>query len=226
MQANTPYAEVRGQWSESQLAHARILSELASQLLSIKNQESRVQGSAIRNPQFAIRNSQSAISNPLSAGLTGQGGKAQPAGMNALNRYVDPLYCILRLIIGLMFASHGGQKILGFPPGGHGAGEGSLLIGAWIELVGGLLIAFGLLTRIAAFISSGEMAVAYFMVHAAGKALDHSPAATEQFFPLLNKGEPAVLYCFIFLFIFFYGPGRYALDTLIFRRPPATAAAV
>jgi putative oxidoreductase len=219
MEANTPYAEIRGHWSESQLAQARILSELASQLLSIKNQESRVQGSAIRNPK-------SEISNPLSAGLTGQGGKAQPAGMNALNRYVDPLYCILRLIIGLMFASHGGQKILGFPPGGHGAGEGSLLIGAWIELVGGLLIAFGLLTRIAAFISSGEMAVAYFMVHAAGKALDHSPAATEQFFPLLNKGEPAVLYCFIFLFIFFYGPGRYALDTLIFRRPPATAAAV
>jgi putative oxidoreductase len=146
--------------------------------------------------------------------------------MNALNRYVDPIYCILRLIIGLMFACHGGQKILGFPPGGHGAGEGIFLIGAWIELVGGLLIAFGLLTRIAAFISSGEMAVAYFMVHAAGKALDHSPAATEQFFPLLNKGEPAVLYSFIFLFIFFYGPGRYALDTLIFQRPPATAAAV
>jgi putative oxidoreductase len=99
-------------------------------------------------------------------------------------------------------------------------------VGAIIELAGGFLIAFGLLTRVAAFISSGEMAVAYFMVHAAGKALNHPPVPTEQFFPLLNKGELAVLYCFIFLFIFFYGPGRYALDTLIFQRRPATAAAV
>src|SRR5437868_15436923 len=99
--------------------------------------------------------------------------------MNALNRYVDPVYCILRLIIGLMFACHGGQKLLGFPPGGQGAGEGIMLLGGWIELVGGLLIAFGLLTRIAAFISSGEMAVAYFMIHAAGKALNHAPTTTD-----------------------------------------------
>ena len=159
--------------------------------------------------------------------LTGNGGKAQPRVMNALNRYLDPIYCILRLIIGLMFACHGGQKILGFPPGGHGAPTDALSwVGAIIELAGGFLIAFGLLTRVAAFIASGEMAVAYFMVHAAGKALDHPPDASEQFFPLLNKGELAVLYCFIFLFIFFYGPGRYALDTMIFRRRPETAAAV
>ena len=147
--------------------------------------------------------------------------------MNALNRYVDPIYCILRLIIGLMFACHGGQKILGFPPGGQGAPTDALSwVGAIIELVGGFLIAFGFLTRVAAFIASGEMAVAYFIDHAAGKALNHAPAPTEQFFPLLNKGEPAVLYCFIFLFIVFYGPGGYALDTLIFQRRPATAAAV
>src|SRR5437762_14306456 len=146
--------------------------------------------------------------------------------MNALNRCVDPVYCILRLIIGLMFACHGGQKLLGFPPGGQGAGEGIMLLGAWIELVGGFLIAFGLLTRVAAFIAAGEMAVAYFMVHAAGKALTHPPSTTEQFFPLLHKGELAVVYCWIFLFIFFYGPGRYALDTLIFQRPPSTAATV
>jgi len=93
-----------------------------------------------------------------------------------------------------------------------------MLVGAWIELVGGFLIAFGLFTRIAAFISSGEMAVAYFMIHAAGKALNHPPAATEQFFPLLNKGELAVLYCWIFLFAFFYGPGRWSIDSLIGRR--------
>ena len=155
--------------------------------------------------------------------MTGNGGKAQPRAMNALNRYVDPIYCILRLIIGLMFACHGGQKILGFPPGGHGAPTDALgWVGAIIELAGGFLIAFGLLTRVAAFISSGEMAVAYFMVHAAGKALDHPPATTEQFFPLLNKGELAVLYCFIFFFIFFYGPGRWSLDALMTRsRTPA-----
>ena len=144
--------------------------------------------------------------------------------MNALNRYVDPVYCILRLIIGLMFACHGGQKVLGFPPGGQGAGEGIMLLGAWIELAGGLLIAFGLLTRVAAFIAAGEMAVAYFMVHAAGKALNHPPSTTEQFFPLLNKGELAVVYCWIFLFIFFYGPGRWSIDSLIGRRAAQTTS--
>ena len=132
----------------------------------------------------------------------------------------------MRLVVGLVYACHGGQKLLGFPGGGHGGAHGLMLVGGIVELVGGFLIAFGLFTRLAAFISSGEMAVAYFMVHAAGKALDHPPATTEQFFPLLNKGELAVLYCFIFLFIFFYGPGRYALDTLIFQRPPSTAATV
>jgi len=80
------------------------------------------------------------------------------------------------------------------------------------------LIAFGLLTRIAALISSGEMAVAYFMIHAAGKALNHPPTPTEQFFPLLNKGELAALYCWIFLFAFFYGPGRWSIDALLGRR--------
>jgi putative oxidoreductase len=145
--------------------------------------------------------------------------------MNFLNRYADTVYCILRLIVGLMFACHGGQKLLGFPPGGHGAGEGIMLLGAWIELVGGFLIAFGLFTRIAAFISSGEMAVGYFMVHAAGKALDHPPAPMEQFFPLLNKGELAALYCFIFLFIFFYGPGALSVDALWSRSRAESGAA-
>ena len=147
--------------------------------------------------------------------------------MNSLNRFADPIYCIFRVIIGLLFTCHGSQKLLGFPPGGHGAGQGIFLIGAWIELAGGLLIAFGFLTRIAAFIAAGEMAVAYFMVHAAGKALDHAPSAVEQFFPLLNKGELAVLYCWCFLFFLFYGPRRWSIDALIGKRktPAATAAA-
>ena len=134
--------------------------------------------------------------------------------MNSLNRFADPVYCIMRLIVGLLFACHGGQKLLGFPPGGHGAGEGIMYLGAWIELAGGFLIAFGLVTRVAALISSGEMAVAYFMVHAKGGL-----------YPIINHGEPAVFYCFVFLFIFFYGPGRFSLDALLFRRQPATVAA-
>jgi putative oxidoreductase len=136
--------------------------------------------------------------------------------MNALNRLADPVYCIARLIIGLMFACHGGQKILGFPPGGQGMPPGALgAIEAWIELAGGFLIAFGLFTRIAAFFSAGEMMVAYFMVH-----------RSRHFFPIVNKGELAVLYCWFFLFVVFYGPGRWSIDALIKggRRRPATAS--
>ena len=74
--------------------------------------------------------------------------------MNSLNRFADPVYCIMRLIIGLMFACHGGQKLLGFPGGGHGGAEGLMFFGGIIELVGGLMIAFGFLTRLAAFVSA------------------------------------------------------------------------
>ena len=76
--------------------------------------------------------------------------------MNFLNRFADPVYCIMRLIIGLMFACHGGQKLLGFPGGGHGGAQGLMLVGGIIELVGGFLIAFGFLTRLAAFISAAK----------------------------------------------------------------------
>lgn len=136
--------------------------------------------------------------------------------MNGLNRFADPVYCITRLIVGLLFASHGGQKILGFPPGGHGMPPEMLgQVGACIELVGGLLIAVGLLTRLAAFIASGEMAVGYFMMHAPGG-----------FFPILNHGEPAVFYCWFFFFAVFYGGGMWSLDSLIFKRgAPAAATA-
>ena len=99
-----------------------------------------------------------------------------------------------------------------------------MLLGGWIELVCGFLIAFGFLTRVAAFIAAGEMAVAYFMVHAAGHAIQHvPPTAAESFFPVINKGEPAVLYCWIFLLIFFYGPGIWSIDMLIARKKPNPA---
>ncbi len=133
--------------------------------------------------------------------------------MTALSRYADPAYCLMRLIVGLLFACHGGQKLLGFPPGGHGAGEGLMLFGAWVELLCGFLVAFGLLTRVAALIASGEMAVAYFMAH----------FSADKFFPIQNHGEPAVVYCFVFLFILFHGPGRWSLDALIWRGKAAAA---
>ena len=130
--------------------------------------------------------------------------------MNSLKRYADPVYCLMRLIVGLLFACHGGQKLLGFPPAAKAMQLDTLgTIGGYIELICGFLIALGLFTRFAAFIACGMMAVAYFMVHAKGG-----------FFPLINRGEVAVLYCFTFLYMFFYGGGRFSLDALIWRSTP------
>lgn len=131
--------------------------------------------------------------------------------MNSLNRFADPVYCIMRLIIGLLFACHGGQKILGYPPGGHAAAETLDYISGWIELAGGFLIALGLFTRIAAILSCGLMAVAYFMAH-----------APKGFYPLVNGGERAVIYCFIFLYIFFRGGGLWSIDVLMKRKTSTT----
>ena len=94
-------------------------------------------------------------------------------------------------------------------------GEMLGIVGAWIELVCGLLIAVGFLTRIAAFIASGEMAVAYFMVHAPGG-----------FFPIVNHGESAVFYCWFFFFTIFYGAGRWSVDGMMAKGDaPAPVAA-
>jgi putative oxidoreductase len=118
----------------------------------------------------------------------------------------------MRLILGLLFACHGGQKILGYPPVAKTMQLDTLgTIGGYIELICGFLIALGLLTRVAAFIASGMMAVAYFKVHASGG-----------FFPIINRGELAVGYCFVFLFMFFYGPGRWSVDALMKRGAPAS----
>jgi putative oxidoreductase len=132
----------------------------------------------------------------------------QPGRMNALNRFADPVYGIVRLIVGLVYACHGGQKLFGYPGGGHGV-DGLAFMAGIIELAGGLLIAFGLFTRIAAFLASGEMAVAYFMFYAGVV-----PTLEAKFFPIMNGGELALLYCWVFFFIIFYGPGRWSIDAL------------
>ena len=128
--------------------------------------------------------------------------------MNSLNRFADPVYCIVRLIAGLTYACHGGQKLFGFPGGGHGV-DGLAFVAGIVELVCGLLIAFGLFTRIAAFFASGEMAVAYFMFY-----VGTVPTLEAQFFPIINGGELALVYCFFFFFIIFYGPGHWSVDGL------------
>ncbi len=135
----------------------------------------------------------------------------------SLNRFADPVYCIMRLIVGLLFACHGAQKVLGwFPRPGQSPEPLDLMmtIGGWLEVICGLLIAIGLLTRLAAFLASGMMAVAYFMFHAKGG-----------FIPIVNRGESAVLYCWIFRFIFFYGSGLISLDALMKRRSATSVPA-
>ncbi len=127
-------------------------------------------------------------------------------------RWSDLILLATRVVVGLMYACHGAQKLFGWfgGPGGHG-GTVPLFslfgLASVLEFVGGLLIAVGLSTRAVAFVLAGEMAVAYFMVHA--PAVAHDPNA---FFPIVNRGEPAVLYCFIFLTLWAIGPGAYSLD--------------
>lgn len=117
----------------------------------------------------------------------------------------------MRIIVGLLFACHGAQKLFGMF-GGKGGAQGMMLVGGVIELAGGILIALGLLTRPAAFLSSGMMAVAYFMAHAGNG-----------FMPIVNKGELAVIYCFVFLYMFFRGAGPLSLDSIIFGGRSGTA---
>ena len=112
---------------------------------------------------------------------------------------------ILRIVAGLIFLEHGTQKFLSFP-GGQFAGSGLGLdnpaaFAGLVELVAGLLITIGLFTRPAAFIASGTMAVAYWMMH-----------APQNFFPVNNAGDAAILYCFVFLYFVFAGPGAWSVD--------------
>src|SRR5438270_1843317 len=123
---------------------------------------------------------------------------------------------ILRIIVGLLYMEHGLAKVLGFPLQPNHAPYAVFTLNpgfqGLLELVGGLLLALGLFTRPVAFILAGDMAVAYFMAH-----------APRGFFPLLNGGELAIVYCFVFLYLWVAGGGEWSLDRL---RAPASASAL
>ena len=121
-----------------------------------------------------------------------------------LGRYASYVYAIFRIVFGFSFMLHGTQKILGWPPSKGGELAGLMLVGGILELACGFLILIGFFASIAAFVASGEMAVAYFMVHQPGGAL-----------PLMNGGELAVLYCFGFLYIAARGAGVWSVDSLM-----------
>lgn len=125
--------------------------------------------------------------------------------MKRLEKYADHAYALMRIMTGFMFSFHGAQKILGVlsdfrPPAGS-----QLWFGGIIELVGGLAVMLGYQTRAAAFLCSGQMAVAYFQFH---WKFQMGP----NFFPALNKGELAALYCFVFLLIACRGGVKWCLE--------------
>ena len=129
---------------------------------------------------------------------------------NQVNGWSSRALAALRIVAGLLFLAHGVIKVFGFPAGAE-PGQQEVLslfgIGGVIELITGLLLILGLFTRPAAFIASGQMAVAYWMFH-----FPSSP------YPAVNGGDAAILYCFIFLYIFTAGPGAWSMDNRTAKR--------
>ena len=127
------------------------------------------------------------------------------AKITVLPRSWSPaLHSVLRIVAGLLFLEHGAGKLLGFPAGLPFIDKmpaGLLYFTGTMELAGGVLIVLGLFTRPVAFVLSGFMAVAYFMAH-----------FPQSFFPAINFGEPAVLFCFVFLYLAAAGPGPWSID--------------
>ena len=123
-----------------------------------------------------------------------------------LGRFSEVVYALMRMVVGLLFACHGAQKLFGVFGGQNIPSSPLMVTAGMIELIGGGLVALGLWAGYAAFVASGHMAVAYFMMHAPGG-----------FWPIVNKGEPAVLYCFVFLYIASRGSGRLSVDALAGR---------
>jgi|SRR5690242_3968679 putative oxidoreductase len=117
-----------------------------------------------------------------------------------LERLRPYVLSILRIVVGLLLLQHGLSKVFGFPVPGPSL-SGLLILAAFLETVGAILFLVGAYTRIVAFILSGEMAFAYFMVH-----------APQSVYPLANKGELAVIYCFVFFYFVFAGGGPWSVD--------------
>ena len=120
----------------------------------------------------------------------------------SLAQYRPQALGVLRIMTALQFVEHGTQKLFNFPAGAHaGPLTGLALTSSILEFAGGALLALGLFTRPVAFLLCGEMAIAYFMAH-----------MPRDFFPVNNGGDAAISFCFIFLYLFFAGPGAFALD--------------
>ncbi len=131
--------------------------------------------------------------------------------MDRLLVWAPRVLSVLRIVTALLFMEHGLMKVFHFPAAQEGAPDPLppiLVAAAWLEIVGGALLVLGLFTRPVAFILSGQMAVAYFLFHAA-----------KGFWPALNGGEPAILFCFVFLNLVFAGPGEWSLDAQVRKRP-------
>jgi putative oxidoreductase len=122
---------------------------------------------------------------------------------DSLGPYQSQALGLLRIVTALLFIEHGTQKLFGFPDSGQAGGSlgGLMLLAGVLEALGGLLVGLGLLTRPVAFLLAGEMAVAYFMAH-----------FPQSFFPVNNGGDAAVLFCFVFFYLMFAGPGAFAVD--------------
>jgi putative oxidoreductase len=125
-------------------------------------------------------------------------------------RWTGLFLSILRVVAALIFMQHGSQKLFGFPPSGNPGAHLVLLsqtgLAGILEFFGGMLVLIGLFTRPVAFLMSGEMAVAYFQVHA--------PRA---FLPIVNRGELAIVLCFLFLYLAFAGGGTWSVDDVLSR---------
>jgi putative oxidoreductase len=124
-----------------------------------------------------------------------------------LNSWSPRILSVLRILTGFLLLWHGSQKLFGFPPSQQGGGAlpPIMMVGGILEFFGGILFLVGFLTRPVAFLLSGLMAVAYFGWHA---------SSGKGFLPLMNGGELAVLYCFVFLYFFFAGGGLWSVDSL------------
>lgn len=130
---------------------------------------------------------------------------------DTLTAWRPQILSILRIMSGLLFLQHGAAKYLGLPPMQNFANlqvASPSGIAGIIELIGGVLLVLGLFTRPTAFICSGMTAVAYFMAH-----------APRSFYPIANGGELAVLYCFVFFYLIFAGPGPWSLDAAMRKNP-------